>query len=173
MHNPLKLITDLLRQPAWVPVWVGLLMMLNLASIAFWHEPLARWILAVFMVSLALMMGLYARFGFQKILGMGHVLWLVLLPVVLLEIPAAEGRFRVFLIVWVAATSVSLALDIFDVWTWFARKRARRPRPQPAGGSAGQPPAGPSSSIPGGSDPRALKPSASRQDSSPGRLSSQ
>jgi hypothetical protein len=90
MRNPMSFIKELLEQPAWIPVWVFLLMVVNLGSIAFWHEPLARLILGVFMISAMVMMGLYARFGFEKILGLGHVLWIPLLPVILLGIPSAE-----------------------------------------------------------------------------------
>lgn len=123
MRNPLSFFSELVRQPTWIPIWVGLLMMINLASIAFWSEPLARWILGVFMVSAMLMMGLYARFGFEKILGLGHFLWLPLLPVVLRAIPAAEGGFRTFLLVWAVATTISLVFDIVDVWKYFSGGR--------------------------------------------------
>jgi hypothetical protein len=120
MHNPLGFFTELSRQPAWIPIWVGLLMMINLGSVAFWDEPLARWILGAFMASAMLMMILYALFGFEKILGLGHVLWVPLLPVVLLSLPSAEGGFRAFLTIWVVATAISLLFDVVDVWKYFA-----------------------------------------------------
>ncbi|TVR57584.1 MAG: hypothetical protein EA421_00795 [Gemmatimonadales bacterium] len=123
MRNPMGFFKELLRQPAWIPLWVGLLMMINMGSIGFWDEPLARWILGVFMASAMLMMGLYARFGFEKILGLGHFLWIPLLPVVVLAIPAADGGFRTFLVVWAVATSISLLLDIVDVWKHFSGAR--------------------------------------------------
>jgi hypothetical protein len=104
MRKPLGFFKELLRQRAWIPLWVGLLMMINMGSIAFWDEPLARWILGVFMASAMLMMGLYARFGFEKILGLGHFLWIPLLPVVALALPGADGGFRTFLVVWAVGT---------------------------------------------------------------------
>jgi hypothetical protein len=123
MRHPLGFFTELLRQPTWVPIWVGLLVAVNLAGIAFWSEPLARWIVGLFMLSGVLMMGLYARFGFEKILGLGHSLWIFLLPLVLLAIPGTEGGFRTFLLTWVAATAVSLAFDVVDVWQYFSTRR--------------------------------------------------
>lgn len=36
------------------------------------------------------MMGLYTRFGFERILGLGHFLWIPVLPVVVLAIPAVD-----------------------------------------------------------------------------------
>jgi len=122
MRNPLGFFKELLHQPTWIPLWVGLLMVINMGSLAFWDEPLARWILGVFMASAILMMGLYARFGFEKILGLGHFLWIPLLPVVLLAVPGAEGGFRTFLVVWAVATTISLALDIADVWKHFSNR---------------------------------------------------
>lgn len=122
MRNPLGFFKDLLRQPAWIPIWVGCLMMINLGSLAFWEEPLARWILGVFMASAILMMGLYARFGFEKLLGLGHFLWIPLLPVVLLAIPSAQGAFRTFLMVWAGATAISLVFDVVDVWRYLVEK---------------------------------------------------
>ncbi len=121
MRNPLGFFRELLQQPTWIPIWVGLLMMINMGSLAFWDEPLARWILGVFMASSMLMMGLYARFGLEKILGLGHVLWILLLPVVLLAIPGADGGFRTFLVVWAVATTISLVFDVVDVWKHFSR----------------------------------------------------
>jgi len=127
MRNPLGFFSELLRQPTWIPIWVGLLMMINLGSLAFWDEPLARWILGVFMASAMLMMGLYARFGFEKILGLGHFLWIPLLPVVLVTIPVAEGGFRSFLILWAMVTTISLLFDIVDVWKYFSGQRQTIP----------------------------------------------
>ncbi len=128
MRNPLGFFRDLLRQPPWIPVWVGLLMVINLGGLAFWAEPLARWIVGTFMVSAMLMMGLYARFGFEKVLGLGHLPWIVLLPIVVLAIPITTGGFRSLLIIWTVATTVSLVFDITDVWQHFAmQRRSERP----------------------------------------------
>jgi hypothetical protein len=90
------------------------------------RNPLARLILGVFMISAVVMMALYARFGFEKILGLGHALWIPLLPVVVLGVPSAEGGFRTFLVVWAAATTISLIFDVVDVWKYFASKTEAR-----------------------------------------------
>jgi hypothetical protein len=103
---------------------VSLLMLVNFASTAFWSEPMAKGILVTFMVSSLLMMGLYSRSGFAKILGLGHVLWIPLLLHVLTRLPHASGTFKIYLIVWSIATAVSLAFDVVDVWKYFtARKK--------------------------------------------------
>ncbi|ODT46591.1 MAG: hypothetical protein ABS70_00555 [Nitrospira sp. SCN 59-13] len=57
LRNPLRFFSELLEQPVWVAGWVFVLMVINLAGLAFWSEPLARAIVAVFLLSAMLMMG--------------------------------------------------------------------------------------------------------------------
>lgn len=123
MRNPLRFFIELMRQPVWIPLWVLFLMFVNMASVAFWGEPLAKVIFITFMVSAGLMMGLYARFGFSKILGLGHVLWVPLLVYVVSQIPEADAGFRNYLVVFSIFTAVSLAFDITDVWKHFKHRR--------------------------------------------------
>lgn len=99
MRNPFRFFIELMQQPVWIPVWVLILMIVNVASVGFWNEPLAKIIFVTFMLSAMLMMGLYSRFGFEKILGMGHILWIPLLVYVLMEIPTARGAFKGYLII--------------------------------------------------------------------------
>ena len=120
MRNPFKFFVELARQPLWIPLWVSFLMLVNCTSVAFWSEPTAKLIFVTFMVSAALMMGLYSRFGFTKILGLGHILWIPLLLHVLSQLPNASGAFKVYLVAWCIATAVSLAFDFVDVWKYFA-----------------------------------------------------
>jgi hypothetical protein len=123
MRNPMRFPIELARQPAWVVAWIAVLMLVNILSIGFWSEPLAKLIFAVFLLSSLLMMGLYSAFGFEKILGAGHALWLPLVVYVLLVLPQTSGNFQVYLMVWSALTAVSLVLDGVDVWRYFARRK--------------------------------------------------
>jgi|TARA_B100000315_G_C14456171_1_gene531495 hypothetical protein len=124
MRNPFKFFIELMQQPAWIPVWVFFLMIVNVASVGFWNEPLAKVILVIFMLSAALMMGLYSRFGFEKILGMGHILWIPLLIYVLMQIPTARDTFKSYLIILSISIAISLALDIVDVWKYFTGRKS-------------------------------------------------
>lgn len=76
MRNQLRFFVDLVQQPVWIPIWVLFLMIIHVASVGFWHEPVAQLIFASFLMSAMLMMGLYSRFGFEKILGLGHIPWI-------------------------------------------------------------------------------------------------
>ena len=124
MHNPFLFFRDLARQPLWVSIWVALLAAANLASIFFWPDPLAKTIFVTFMVSAAAMMVLYSYFGFEKILGAGHVLWIFLLPYILLELPRVDEHFSLYLSALSVLIAISLVFDIVDVWKYLSGWRA-------------------------------------------------
>ena len=119
MRNPFRFFVELKQQPIWVSIWLLFLMIVNIASVMFWNELLAKVIFITFMLSAIFMMGLYSRFGFEKILGLGHILWIPLLVYVLIEIPAAEGAFKSYLIILLISITISLVFDIIDVWRYF------------------------------------------------------
>ncbi|MCH8846458.1 MAG: hypothetical protein IIC11_06960 [Proteobacteria bacterium] len=123
MRNPFRFFTELMQQPIWISLWVVFLMIINVASILFWNEPLAKVIFVTFMLSAIFMMGLYSRFGFEKILGMGHVLWIPLLVYVLMEVQAANDAFKIYLIILSVTFVVSLVFDIVDVWKYFTCRK--------------------------------------------------
>ena len=58
MRNPFGFFVELMRQPLWMPAWVFYLMVINMASVAFWNHPMARLIFITFILSALLMMGL-------------------------------------------------------------------------------------------------------------------
>ena len=124
MRNPFRFFIELMQQPVWIPVWVLILMSINVVSVAFWNEPLAKVIFVTFMLSVMLMMGLYSRFGFEKILGMGHILWIPLLVYVLMEIPTARDIFKSYLIILSISIAISLVFDIVDVWKYFTDRKS-------------------------------------------------
>ena len=123
MRNPFKFFVELMQQPIWIPAWVMALMVVNIASLGFWSESLAKAILITFMISAMLMMGLYSRFGFEKVLSMGHILWIPLLVYVLIQIPNAASGFKSYLMIWSLFTAISLVFDVVDVWKYFTTQK--------------------------------------------------
>jgi len=113
-----------MQQPVWVNVWVFFLMIINVASVGFWHDPLAKLIFIIFMISTVLMMGLYSLFGFEKILGLGHILWIPLLLHVVMQISAVEASFKGYLLVLSISIAISLVFDIVDVWKYFTSRKS-------------------------------------------------
>ena len=124
MRNPFLFFADLAKQPLWVAIWVAILALANMGSLVFWPEFLAKVIFVTFMVSAVTMMALYSYFGFEKILGTGHVFWLALVPYILLQLPRTGGIFSVYLVMLSAVLTVSLVLDATDVWKYFHDMRA-------------------------------------------------
>ncbi len=120
---PLLFAGDLLKQPIGIPIWVSALTVINMASLAFWSEPLAKVIFVTFLMSAMLMMALYAKFGFERILGLGHVFWIPLLAHLLVQLRQAEGEFQAYLIVLSLCIGASLLFDIVDVWKFLSSKR--------------------------------------------------
>ncbi len=123
MRNPFLFFSDLAKQPLWVSMWVTILAVANIASLLFWSAPLAKVIFITFMLSAMTMMALYSYLGFEKILGMGHVFWIVLLPYILLQIGHVDGGFFVYLVTLSVLLSISLIFDILDVWKYFHHPR--------------------------------------------------
>jgi len=121
--NPFGFFRELMAQPRAVVVWVGALMCVNVASLLFWNEPAARLVFATFMVSAAMMMGLYALFGFENKLGLGHILWVPLLPYILTRLPGAADGFFHYLLLLTVSIGVSLVFDAVDTWRYFTRRR--------------------------------------------------
>lgn len=95
------------------------MMIINLAAIFFWEELLAKVIVIVFMLSSILMIGLYSKFGFTKILGLGHIIWLPLVFFIGFKLPYADGAYFMYLLVLMVTLSISLIIDIYDVWSYF------------------------------------------------------
>ena len=124
MRNPLRFFIELMQQPLGVSLWVLFLMLVNMASLAFWQEAVAQLVLTNFLASAMLMMGLYSRYGFTKILGLGHFPWSPLLAYIVTQIPSAEASFKRYLLVLSVSMAISLVLDTIDVWNYF-RSRVR------------------------------------------------
>ena len=112
--------------PAW-RAWLLLLVSANLvAPLFFLGHVEARVAIAALLVSMALMTGLTARWGFSRILGLGHIVaWvplLVFLTARLSEIPAVDA-FGFWIRSVIALNAASLAIDIVDVVRFVAGDR--------------------------------------------------
>lgn len=120
-YNPLHFFTDLLKRPVYEVIWVFYMMAINLYAIRFWDEPLAKAIVVVFLISSMLMMGLYSKFGFTKILGLGHILWIPLAIYIAFSLGSADGSYFSYLVVLLFTISISLVIDIYDVWIYYKK----------------------------------------------------
>ena len=120
---PMGFMADLFKQKLWIIVWVNILMAVNLAGVFFWQQPVAQVVFYTFMVTAAFMMLLYYKFGFERILGLGHVLWLLLVPYLVLEYAQLSDAISVYVLSVIIVNSISLLFDINDVYIYFSEKR--------------------------------------------------
>ncbi len=112
------------------PLWRGWLLLLvgaNLvAPLFFLGHVEAQATIAALLISMMLMTALTARFGFSRILGLGHVAWLPLLAFLVsraAEVPAM-GAFGLWLRTVIVLDAVSLMIDGVDVVRFLRGDRA-------------------------------------------------
>lgn len=126
MRNPVNFFIQLKRQRLWIVCWVYYLVILNFSSAFFWDKPLAKVIFFTFIISAASIIGLYSLFGFEKIMGLGHIFWIPLLFFLFRQINDSSGTYRSYLIVLTFSIIVSLVFDAIDAWKYFARRNGLR-----------------------------------------------
>ncbi len=116
----------LLAQPLWVVVWVSWLGTMNAASIFFLRHREARWVLAAFASAAIFVHVLFAVNGFNRLLGLAHlVFWtplLVYLWNALGRIAATSG-YGVWLRLLFASNAISLLFDFTDVVRYLLGER--------------------------------------------------
>lgn len=122
-----RFIKGLFRLPLPWQGWLLLIIAANLVGPLFFLEHLeAIVVVVVFGAAAATMAGLTAKFGFARILGLGHFYWFALLPYLVArlgEFPTDTdmGKWLRLLIV---VNGISLTIDVVDVVRWFRGERA-------------------------------------------------
>jgi hypothetical protein len=108
----------ILQQPLWIRVWVGWMVVVNTACLAFLRHSVGRWVLVAWVGNMVTMQALFAANGYNRLLGLSHVLWWTPLLTYLLgqrrRLASGSAVSR-----WVAALAatiaLSLVLDYLDV----------------------------------------------------------
>ncbi len=111
------MLEHMLRYPVWLQLWIAWLGVANLSSILFLRRIQARWVLAAFLGAGTLMSILFALNGFNRLLGLAHVLFWTPLLVYLWRERAALPRdaFRAWITMVIATNLTSLVVDYTDV----------------------------------------------------------
>lgn len=100
------------------PFWVTILMGLNMVGPLFFiHTLEAKAVLVSTMAGAMLMMFIFSRFGFIRLMGLGHIFWIPLVIWLGTKIPEYnfDTPFGIWLGYMLCANSISLAIDILDV----------------------------------------------------------
>ncbi len=114
----IALVADILRGPAWVVVWVAWLIVVNTASLLFLRRIEGRWVLAAWVANLLFMSALHWLNGYNRLLGLSHLLiWTPLLVALWRrrdELPRG-GNPGTWIRALILTNAVSLVIDAVDV----------------------------------------------------------
>ncbi len=117
MHAFMRFNQGLLGMSLHLQAWVLLLISVNLVTPFFFLEHAeAQAVLAAGALGMVLMTALTARFGFSRIIGLGHIAWVPLLGFLwshLPDIPATDA-FGIWLRAVIVLDATSLVLDAVD-----------------------------------------------------------
>lgn len=117
----------IMMQPFWLQAWIGWLVLVNVfGAFIFVRRPEAKWVLIAMAGNAVFMNWLFAEYGYQRILGLAHVVfWTPLLGYLWLR--RRQWRLHSFGGKWIAvlfATNLtSLVIDYIDVVRYLAGER--------------------------------------------------
>ena len=100
------------------PLWVVMLMALNMMGPLFFiHKLEAQAVLVSTLAGAMLLMYLFSRYGFVRLLGLGHFFWIPLVIWLGLRIPEVtiNTPFEIWLAMVVGFNTISLVMDVLDV----------------------------------------------------------
>ncbi|MEX0316376.1 MAG: hypothetical protein AB3N21_00400 [Ruegeria sp.] len=111
----------------WIArIWAILLILVNLAALLFLDTYYAKACLLAAAAGIAVMIAIYLKQGFVRLLGIGHVFWIPMLAWFAWDLPDASENHALF--VWVvlliAFNSISLVIDVLDVTRYLRGERA-------------------------------------------------
>ncbi len=116
----------LMSMPMPWPLWIGLLVVINIAGpIYFFKAFEAKVVLAAFLTSAAFMTAIFAAKGFVRLLGIGHILWIPMVPWLWTRLDQVETGSLIgyWMIAVVAVNGISLIIDAVDVVRYVAGDR--------------------------------------------------
>ena len=106
--------------------WLGLLVAVNAAGpIYFFYALEAKIVLGAFLASVALMTAIFASKGFVRLLGLGHIFWVPMVPWLFARLDqVGPGNFLGYWMITVmAVNSLSLIIDAIDVFRYVRGER--------------------------------------------------
>ena len=122
-----RFVRRMLQLPVAVRVWTGMLVAANgIVPLFFLGRGEARVVLLSFLVSLALMVGTSEKFGFTRLLGLAHVVWLPLIVYLWARMgahPAVEA-FGAWIRLVMLLNTAALIMDAADVVRYLRGDRA-------------------------------------------------
>ena len=126
LTQPLEILGIVLLRFRLLPrLWAALLIMVNGSSVLFLHTFYGQAALAAMCAAIVTMAVIYARLGFVRLLGIGHVFWIPMLIWFAWHPP--DKMQQPLLYSWVLSlmicNTLSLLIDAIDVVRFIAGER--------------------------------------------------
>ena len=107
-------------------VWLGLLLAVNVVGPIYFFEALeAKVVLVAFLASVGLMTAIFAAKGFVRLLGIGHIFWVPMVPWLWIRLDQVGPGEPIGY--WITAViildSISLIIDGIDVLRYLKGER--------------------------------------------------
>lgn len=126
MNAFIKFNMGMLKMPLRWRLWLMTLVSANVVTPFFFlHHQEAQVVLVTILASMTLMTVLTARFGFTRIVGLGHILWIPMLAFLftrLGDIPASDA-FGIWIRTLFVLNGISLVIDAVDAVRYVAGDR--------------------------------------------------
>ncbi len=126
MRSFLRFNQGMLRMPMRLQLWVLVLVGANIvAPLFFLRHFEAQLTLAAGLLGLALMSVLTGRFGFSRIVGLGHITWLPLIFLLISSVgdTTASSSFGFWIRSVIVLDSISLTFDFADAARFYRGDR--------------------------------------------------
>ncbi len=110
----------------WV-AWLAALILVNLAGGMYHIGSLeGKLVVAAFIAAVIALEAIYKARGFVRLLGLGHIFWVPLVPWLWMRYAGApaDGGFRAWLVAVMLINSLSLIIDAIDVVRYARGERA-------------------------------------------------
>ena len=126
MKAMLNLMKTMMRMPWPWQAWLGLLIVANMVVPLFYlHTLEGKVILASIIVGMMIMTAIFEAKGFVRLLGIGHIAWLPLVPWLWtrLDDAPADSIFGYWLMAVIVLNSLSVIIDTIDVLRYVKGER--------------------------------------------------
>ncbi len=127
MHAFLKFNKGMIKMPVHWQLWLLFLVSMNLVVPLFFLKRIeALLVVGVLLLSMTLMTVLTSRFGFTRILGLGHILWVPLLLFLStrLDTIPPDDVYGLWIRALITFNALSLVIDLVDLLRYIAGDRA-------------------------------------------------
>lgn len=126
MSVPLVFMRTMFVNGIGLAVWITLLLLVNMAvPLLFVTTVEGQWVLAAMMLGALTQMAIFRSQGFVRLLGVGHIYWVPLLPWLWTRLDRSlpPEPFAMWMAAVIVLNGVSLIIDVSDVWRYLSGER--------------------------------------------------